>query len=47
LKPISGSRSFPVNYPNGGEIKVKVIAEDGSKQPASADAVVTLKPCRQ
>jgi len=47
LKPISGSRSFPVNYPSGGEIKVKVIADDVSKQTASADSVVTLKPCKE
>jgi len=24
-----------------------VIAEDADKQPASADAVVTLKPCKK
>src|SRR5262249_37274250 len=45
LKPINGSRSFPVNYPTGGDIKVRVIAEDVTKKPASADSVVTLKPC--
>jgi hypothetical protein len=47
LKPINGSRSLPVNYPGGGEIRVKVIAEDAGKQPASADAMVTLKPCKK
>jgi len=47
LKPITGSRSFPANYPNGGEIKVKIIAEDVSKQSASADSIITLQPCKK
>jgi photosystem II stability/assembly factor-like uncharacterized protein len=47
LKPINGSRSFPVNYPNGGEIKVHMIADDGTKQNGTADSIITLKPCKK
>jgi hypothetical protein len=47
LKPIAGSRPLPVNYPGGGELTVKLIAEDVSKQSASADSAVTLKPCKK
>ncbi len=47
LKPIEGSRLIPMNYPQGGEIKVKVIAEDFTKQSASANSAVKLKLCKK
>ena len=47
LRSLEGSRPFPMDYPRGGEVKVKAIADDGSKQRASAGATVKLKPCRQ
>jgi hypothetical protein len=31
LKPIEGSQSFPMTFPKGGSVKVKVIAQDSSK----------------
>jgi hypothetical protein len=47
LRSLEGSRPFPMDYPRGGEVKVKAIADDGSKQRGSADATLKLKPCRK
>ena len=47
LRSLEGSRPFPMDYPRGGEVKVKAIADDGSKRSGSADATVKLKPCRK
>jgi hypothetical protein len=47
LRTNEGSRPFPTDYPGGGEIRVKAIADDSTKQNASAEATVQLKPCRK
>lgn len=47
LRSLEGSRPFPMDYRRGGEVKVKAVADDGSKQRGSADATVKLKPCRK
>lgn len=46
LKPIEGSQSFPMTFPNGGSVRAKVIATDSSKASSSAESNVELKPCR-
>jgi hypothetical protein len=46
LKPLSGSREIPVNFPAGGNARIRVTSEDSAKATSSADVVVSLKPCR-
>jgi hypothetical protein len=45
LKPIEGSQSFPMTFPKGGSVKVKVIAQDSRNVSSSAESSVQLKPC--
>jgi hypothetical protein len=47
LRSLDGSRPFPMNYPEGGEVRVKAIADDSSKEKGSAEATVKLKACRK
>jgi len=46
FKPSEGFQPFPINYPQGGEVKVKVIARDFTGQSSSATSTVELQPCR-
>jgi hypothetical protein len=46
LKSINGSSPIPVDYPAGGKVTIRVIAEDSRKRSASAESVVVLGPCR-
>jgi hypothetical protein len=46
LKHFSGSREIPVSFPAGGSVAIRVTAEDSAKGTASAQSVVSLKPCR-
>jgi len=46
LKGFEGSKAIPMNYPAGGAIKIKMIAQDANKQEATGEATVTLKPCK-
>lgn len=46
LKGFEGSKSVPMNYPGGGAIKIKMIAQDAAKQEATSEASPSLKPCK-
>jgi hypothetical protein len=45
LKPIQGTQSFPMNYPAGGTMRVKMIATDSTDKSAVAESEVPLEPC--
>jgi len=45
LKFIQGDQTFPMSYPGGGTVKVKVVATDADDASSSAEASVELKPC--
>ena len=45
LKPVQGSQPFPLNYPAGGTIIVKMIATDSTDKPAVSESTVRLEPC--
>jgi hypothetical protein len=45
LKFIRGDQTFPVTYPGGGKVNVKVVATDADNASSSAEASVELKPC--
>jgi hypothetical protein len=45
FKPIEGSQAFPVSSPNGGTLKVRVIAKDSGNATSSAESIVELKEC--
>jgi hypothetical protein len=47
LKPIQGTQSFPMNYPDGGTVRVKMIATDSTDKSAVAESAVPLEPCRK
>ena len=38
LKPIQGTQSFPLSYPAGGTVGVKMIATDSTDKPAVTDS---------
>jgi hypothetical protein len=46
LKPIQGLQAFPMTFPNGGHVGVRIIATDSSNASATAESKVELKPCR-
>jgi hypothetical protein len=46
LKQFSGSREIPVSFPGGGNVEIRVTAEDSAKGTASAQSTVSLRPCR-
>jgi len=46
LKPLKGSRTFPLNFPAGGDVQIKAIATDARNSSYSAQASVQLKACR-
>ena len=46
LKGFEGSKLIPMNYPAGGAIKVKMMAEDAAKQQATGEGSVKLNPCK-
>jgi hypothetical protein len=45
LKPRESSQLYPLSSPQGGEVKIKIIAKDSSNANASAESTVQLKPC--
>lgn len=45
LKPIQGTQPFPMNYPAGGAVRVKMIAMDSIGTSAASESAVTLDPC--
>ena len=45
FKPIEGTQSFPMNYPAGGMVLVKMIATDATDKPAVAESTVRLEGC--
>jgi hypothetical protein len=45
LKPIQGTESVPMNYPAGGVVRVKMVAEDGTKRPVVVVAEVRVEAC--
>jgi len=45
LKPIQGTQSFPMNYPAGGTVSVKMIATDSTDKPAVAESAVRFESC--
>jgi hypothetical protein len=45
LKFIQGDQTFPMSYPGGGTVKVKVVATDADDASSWAEASVELKPC--
>jgi hypothetical protein len=46
LKPLEGSQQYPLNSPQGGEVRIKMTAKDSSNASTSAGASVQLQPCR-
>jgi hypothetical protein len=46
LRFIRGAQTFPVTYPEGGTVKVKVAATDACEASSSAEASVELAPRR-
>jgi hypothetical protein len=45
LKPIQGTQSFPISYPAGGTVGVKMTATDSTDKPAVTESAVPLEPC--
>jgi hypothetical protein len=45
LKPIQGTQPFPINYPAGGTLRVKMIAMDSTGKLAVTESAVPLEPC--
>ena len=45
LKPIQGMQSFPMNYPAGGTLRVKMTATDATDKQAVAESAVRLEAC--
>jgi hypothetical protein len=45
LKPIQGTQPFPMNYPAGGTVRVKMIATDSTGNSAVTESAVPLEPC--
>jgi hypothetical protein len=45
LKPIQGTQPFPMEYPAGGTMRVKMIATDSMGKSALSEAAVLLEPC--
>jgi photosystem II stability/assembly factor-like uncharacterized protein len=45
VKPLSGSQIFPLNFPDGGHIDVKVVARDWTNSTSSQNSSVELTAC--
>jgi len=45
LKPKQGVQPFPMNYPAGGTVRVKMIATDSTNKSAVTESAVSLEPC--
>jgi hypothetical protein len=45
FKPTEGTQSFPMNYPAGGTVRVKMVAADSTGKPVVAESTVQLEAC--
>lgn len=45
LKTLEGSRTFPMNFPQGGSVKIRITAKAANQASAVAESSAELKAC--